>query len=203
MRDQQHPGALEQARRAVKAQVVLQALDLFERNGYEQTTVEEICAVAGISRSTFFRYFPAKQDLLIADIAGAGDELLQALRARPGGEAPWAALRHALGRLAGFYVSRPDHALRVARLVRATPALTTLHQEKLASWQALLTAEIAGRLGPDPGTEDLGSASDPRPRALIGAALSCFDSAVAAWAAGNGAQPLENLLRRAMDSISS
>ncbi len=198
VRDQQPLGALELARRGVKDQVAQLALDLFERKGYEQTTVDEICAAAGISRSTFFRYFPAKQDLLLRDITGAGDELLEALRGRPEGEAPWVALHHALGRLIDFYGSRPDDALRVAKLVKLTPALTSLHQEKLAKWQALLTAEIAGRLG-----SDSENASDPRPHALIAAALGCFDAAVAAWAAGNGAQPLGDLLDRAMAAITS
>ncbi len=202
MRDQQRAGALELARRGVKAQVARQALGLFERDGYEQTTVEEICAVAGISRSTFFRYFPTKQDLLLHDIAGAGEELLEALRGRPEGEPLWVALRHALGRLVELYGALPD-ALRVATLIKTTPALTTVHQEKLASWQALLTTEIARRLSSHPGPADAGTASDPRPRALIAAALSCFDAAVAAWAAGNGAQRLEDLLARAMDSINS
>lgn len=197
-RDRQHPGALELARRGVKDQVAQRALDLFERDGYEQTTVEEICAVAGISRSTFFRYFPAKQDVLLYEIAGAGEELLQALRDRPEDEAPWAALRHALGQLNDLYGSRPDHALRVAKFARATPALAMLHQEKLASWHVLLTPEVARRLGSDP--DDAG---DPRAHALVAAALSCFDAAVASWAASNGTQPIPDLLARAMDSINA
>jgi AcrR family transcriptional regulator len=76
VRDERRPGARELARRAVKAQVSEMALDLFLENGYEQTTIDDICAVAGISRSTFFRYFPSKEDLFMSTTATAGEELL-------------------------------------------------------------------------------------------------------------------------------
>ena len=42
-------------------------LDLFERQGYEQTTVAEIARAAGVTEMTFFRYFPAKEHLLLDD----------------------------------------------------------------------------------------------------------------------------------------
>jgi hypothetical protein len=56
-------------------------------------------------------------------------------------------------------------ALRLTEFVRATPALATLHQQKLAGWHELLTPEIARRLGSDPH-----DATDLRPHALIAAA---------------------------------
>jgi AcrR family transcriptional regulator len=43
------------------------AVDLFLRQGYDETTVDDICTTAGISRSTFFRYFPAKEDVDLSD----------------------------------------------------------------------------------------------------------------------------------------
>jgi regulator of sirC expression with transglutaminase-like and TPR domain len=87
---------------------------------------------------------------------------------------------------------------RLAQLARTTPVLATLHREKQASWQNLLAPEIARRLGADPH-----DATDPRPRALIAAALSCVEVIIAAWAASNGTQQLPQVLYRAMDSISS
>ena len=43
------------------------ALDLFERNGYERTTVNEIADACGVSHMTFFRHFPKKESVLLAD----------------------------------------------------------------------------------------------------------------------------------------
>ena len=90
------------------------ALDLFLEKGYEQTTIDDICAVAGISRSTFFRYFPAKEDVFMNETSTAGEELLDALRERPDDETPWVALRHALDPLIAHYTARPECAWRLA-----------------------------------------------------------------------------------------
>ena len=43
------------------------ALGLFHEQGYEATTVEQITAAAGVSHMTFFRYFPTKEDVALAD----------------------------------------------------------------------------------------------------------------------------------------
>ena len=190
------PGARELARRAIKAQVSEMALDLFLANGYEQTTIDDICDAAGISRSTFFRYFPSKEDLFAGTTASAAGELLEALRERPEGEAAWTALRHALGPLVAHYASPPERAARLARLARTTPALAALNRDKLTGMQTLLAPEIARRLGADPN-----DTADPRANALIAAALGCLEAAVTAWAAGDGAPPLSELLLRAMNSI--
>jgi AcrR family transcriptional regulator len=181
----------------MKAQISEMALDLFLENGYEQTTIDDICAVAGISRSTFFRYFPSKEDLFMNETSGAVDEVLDALRLRPDDEAPWTALRHALSPVVARYAAQSERARRLAELARTTPALATRRQEKPANWLNMLTPEIARRLGSDPR-----DATDPRPRALIAAALGCLEAAVAAWIAGDGTQQLAQILHRAMDSIS-
>lgn len=55
-------GLRERRRRATLAEIENAALDLFERQGFEDTTVEHIAAAAGVSTSTFFRYFPTKED---------------------------------------------------------------------------------------------------------------------------------------------
>src|ERR1700690_877894 len=58
-------GGGQPGRRRVTSQAELEqlAFGLFEANGFEQTTVEDIAAAAGIGRRTFFRYFPSKNDV--------------------------------------------------------------------------------------------------------------------------------------------
>jgi AcrR family transcriptional regulator len=76
-----------------RADIQRQALRLFREHGYEATTVSQIAAAAEVSESTFFRYFPTKEDVVLWD---AFDPLiLDALRRQPPELAPVAALRAA------------------------------------------------------------------------------------------------------------
>src|ERR1700710_670480 len=59
-----------------RERLVVAALDLFTEQGYDDTTVAQIAERAGITKSTFFRYFPDKRELL-----AAGQETLSRLLA--------------------------------------------------------------------------------------------------------------------------
>ncbi|MDJ0396368.1 helix-turn-helix domain-containing protein [Rhodococcus sp. G-MC3] len=69
------PGARER--------LVVAAVDLYADQGYDATTVAQIAERAGVTKSTFFRYFPDKRELLVA-----GQETLSTLLAEGVGEAP-------------------------------------------------------------------------------------------------------------------
>lgn len=47
--------------------IQLHALRLFREKGYHETTIEQIAEAAEVSPSTFFRYFPTKEDVVIKD----------------------------------------------------------------------------------------------------------------------------------------
>jgi AcrR family transcriptional regulator len=190
------PGARELARQAMTAQIAAMALDLFVERGYDATTVEEVCAVAGISRTSFFRYFRTKEDVLMREFDDLGDLLLASLTARPDDEGAWSALRAALGRLAARYSADDEHTRRVLRLVIETPSLNAFHHAKLARWVAQLTPEISRRLDVDPS-----DATDPAPSALISASFACLDAALVAWVAAEGSRDLDVLLDRALGAF--
>src|SRR5947207_9052307 len=67
--DHEGPAAARRERKRTRMKVMLQteALRLFAEKGYEQTTVEDIADAAAISPRTFFRYFPAKEDVVVWD----------------------------------------------------------------------------------------------------------------------------------------
>ena len=69
------PGARER--------LVVAAVDLFAEQGYDATTVAQIAERAGVTKSTFFRYFPDKRELLVA-----GQQMLSRLLAEGIAEAP-------------------------------------------------------------------------------------------------------------------
>jgi AcrR family transcriptional regulator len=189
-------GARAIARRAVRVQVSAIAVDLFLRHGYDETTVDDICTTADISRSTFFRYFPTKEDALFGLSRDRGERLLAALTARPSDEKPWTALRRALDPRLEEIAAGGVQARRLVRLIQDTPGLGARHREKDAEWHQMMRPEVARRLGVDPV-----AVSDPRADALIAAALGCLDAALIAWTATEQPPELAVLLDRAMAAI--
>ncbi|MGA5304028.1 TetR family transcriptional regulator [Nucisporomicrobium flavum] len=192
--DQVPGGARARARRAMRDQVAATAVALFLERGFDGTTVDDICARADISRSTFFRYFPTKEEALFGRATETGRAWLEALIARPAGEPPWVALRRSLDPRLRELADAGEAIKPLMRLILATPALAAHHREKNAYWQDLLRPEVARRLGADPD-----DAADPRAEAMVAAALGCLDAALRAWMAGG--QELPELLDRAMAVI--
>lgn len=104
------------------------AVDLFERNGFDETTVDEIATAAGVSPRTFFRYFPTKEECVLFDRFG----FEQALDARLADIDPDSLALADIesvyrARLEGFDDRSDDvsaHFLRVQKLVLATPTLS-------------------------------------------------------------------------------
>ena len=86
-----------EAHKQATRQALQQAADrLFAERGYGATTVRDIAEAAGVTERTFFRYFAGKEELIIEDALGWLPVLLEAVRARPGGEDVATALRQAI-----------------------------------------------------------------------------------------------------------
>ncbi|PRX92500.1 TetR family transcriptional regulator [Allonocardiopsis opalescens] len=180
----------------MRAEVAAAVQDLVLERGYQETTVDDICAAAEISRSTFFRYFASKEEALFGMAADAGERLREALGARPPGEAPWVAMRRALDTLIEEYEGHDERTRRLTGLIVSTPSLAARHREKNARWHELLRPEIARRLGADPADP-----ADPRAHAVIAAALGCVEAALTAWTARSRPQALAEILDSAMGAV--
>ncbi len=101
MDDERPPGRREQHRDDVVRRTRHAARELFAAQGYAGTTVREIADRAGINERTFYRFFPAKEDIVLGEVRDLIPAMSAALRARPPGEPPLTAIRAALDELAG------------------------------------------------------------------------------------------------------
>jgi AcrR family transcriptional regulator len=123
--------------------LALAALGLFAERGYENTTVIDIAQRAGLTKSTFFRHFQDKREVLFGD--GTMNELLAgAIAAAPATAAPLEAVAHALdtvGRQA-FTPARRELVARRRAVIAANPEL----QEREALKGLGLTASMTGAL---------------------------------------------------------
>jgi AcrR family transcriptional regulator len=188
------PTLRDRATRAVRAEVSDVAIRLFLKQGFDQTTVEQIASDAGLSRTSFFRYFATKEDVAFSHEEALVQRVLDALVARPATEPPWLALRRAFPALLDEATALPERALALARLMNETPALRARQLSRQIVWQDLLAPEIARRMG-------ISRADDLRARALVAAAIACLNVAGEVWTSSNGAFALPGLFDQAMSAL--
>jgi AcrR family transcriptional regulator len=184
----------EIARVAIRAQLAQVAFDLFRQEGFEKVTVNEVAAAAGVSRSTFLRYFGSKEEAVLGALDAQGDQVADALRSRPADEDDWTALRRALDTVIEHYRRDPVQALATTRLIQETPALCTRRLEKQHGWRPALTRALTERAGP----------GRARPLALsvrAAAALDCLNIAIDHWTDSDGRLDLVDLLDEAFAAL--
>lgn len=101
--------------------VVAAALELFQTQGFDQTSVEQIAKAAGVSRSTFFRQFGGKEDVVFADHEVMLDQLRDFLA--EGHDDPWGAVCAASESVFAHFARDPELARRRYQVVRQVPVL--------------------------------------------------------------------------------
>ncbi|MFB8088618.1 TetR family transcriptional regulator [Streptomyces sp. NPDC055992] len=184
----------ERKRRLVSDELTEAALQLLALKGFDAVTVDEIAAAAGVSKRTFFRYFASKEDVVVQFLADMGTGIRAELAARPAGEPPSVALRHAVWVPLGECADHGDRALRVVRLILRTPALLARFLERQARWREDLARELAERLGTD-------ADSDLYPGLAAGMALNAFDAVLHRWSADGSTDTPADLTDRAFAVI--
>jgi AcrR family transcriptional regulator len=183
----------EQTRAVVRSLLARTALELFAAKGYDNTTVEEVAAAAGVSRRTLFNYFRNKEDLALYSLSEQGEVIAARFAERPVEEDVWESLRAAFQVLLEIEMS-PERRLEIVTLLFGNDSLRAGHAEKQARWQDLLAPLIEPRL-PD---------SDHRlleARAIAAAAITCLQAANEEWARLGGQAEIFDLYDTAVGAI--
>jgi len=167
---------VERKRQLVRDELTEAAVKLLAFQGFENTTIEQMAAAAGVSRRTFFRYFQSKEDVVIAKLSEMGERLANGLDVRPPGEPPVLALQQTLRLVFAEKVAEhPEKTHRLARITVKTPAILARYLERQVTWKVTVTEALARRMTTDPST-------DPRPAVLVAVAFAAFDTALTYWA---------------------
>ena len=137
------PGARER--------LVIAAVDLFAEQGYDATTVAQIAERAGVTKSTFFRHFPDKRELLVAGQETLGRLMAEGIAGAPGDASPLEAVAAGLERASdGMSPVSRDLGPRLKAAVAASAELQQRDALKSVSLAAAMTTALAARGVPGP-----------------------------------------------------
>jgi len=139
-------GLRERKKARTRASIQAEAMRLFRARGYQATTVEQIADAAEVSPSTFFRYFPTKEDVVLWD---EFDPLLvEAVRRRPPSESPVTAMRAAFTSVFAELSDEERERVRErTALIMAEPDLRAATLEQFTGTVELLAGIVAERAG--------------------------------------------------------
>lgn len=146
-------GIRAQRKRATRDELLQTAKELFGERGYDNVTVAEIAAGAGVSVKTLFQHFRSKEDLLLAELDQTHERLLTALRERGPDDSPVDALVAWMS--SEIENSPPDGMERWERTVGNSPAVAALRRRLYEQWEtaiARVLADEANEARPTPRT---------------------------------------------------
>src|SRR3954454_14643849 len=161
------PGARER--------LVVAAVEVFSEQGYDDTTVAQIAERGGVTKSTFFRHFPDKRELLVAGQETLSRLLTEGIAEAPAGATPLAAGAAGLERASNAMtpVSR-ELAPRLTAAVAASAELRERDALKSIGRAAAMTRALVERGVPDPAAALAGELG-----------VLAFKRGYAAWAGGD------------------
>ncbi|ROQ17486.1 TetR family transcriptional regulator [Curtobacterium sp. PhB172] len=180
-------------RAAVRNELGAVGLRKFLESGFDAITFDDLAREAGVSRSTFLRYFGSKEDVVLHVFDTVGDQMAAVLATQPLTEDAWSALRAAVAPAVDLLQDAADGLDRI-RLVWSTPALWARLHEKQATWRPELVDLLLKR-EPRVGTPIIAV------RTRVMAAVGCLMVAYDGWVEDNGISPLDELTDSAFAAL--
>ena len=147
---QRGPVSLRERKKArTRASLREHALRLFREQGYQATTVEQIAAAAEVSPSTFFRYFPTKEDVVLQD--DMDTRLVEAFARQPKDLAPIPAVRAAMREAwASFTPAEWEQIREGGRLSMQVPEIRARSMNEFSRIINVVAEAVARRVGRPP-----------------------------------------------------
>jgi AcrR family transcriptional regulator len=185
-------GLRERKKARTRASIREHALRLFREQGYQATTVEQIAAAAEVSQSTFFRYFPTKEDVVLRDDFEL--RIFEAFERQPPQLGPIAAIRAAVSEaLATLTPAEWAEFRETSELSFATPEIRARTFDELARTIQAMTDVLARRVGRAP--------DDLAVQAIAGAVFGIIITVTLPWSNLTQDQAEANSFRRVDEAL--
>jgi AcrR family transcriptional regulator len=186
-------GSLRERKKArTRAAIRQHALRLFREQGYQATTVEQIAAAAEVSPSTFFRYFPTKEDVVLRD--DLDTRMLEAFSRQSPDLAPIPAIRAATREaLRSFGAEEMAQIRETSELTLTVPEVRARAIDEFARTIEAIAEAIAKRAGRSP--------ADLPVRTLAGAVIGVIMSAAMPWFDWTSKSATEDMFTRIDEAL--
>jgi AcrR family transcriptional regulator len=166
------------------------AMELFLERGFEQTTVTEIAARAGLTQRTFFRHFADKREVLFGGSGALQELLLSTLASAPASAAPIDAVAAALEAASAGLQERREYSRQRQAVIAANPELQERELIKLATLSAALAEGLRRR-----------GVTDPAASLAAETGIAVFRIAIERWQNDAAQRDLLELMRESLDAL--
>jgi AcrR family transcriptional regulator len=184
-------GLRERKKLKTRESIQREAMRLISKQGFEQTTVEQIAAAVEISPSTFFNYFPSKEDVVLYD--AYDPVIIELMSERPPGEPLSKSFRIVLEAMDGIFERDREIILARGRLWFEVPTLRARLWEQLEQAQVLMSTVIAQRTGRD--------SNDFEVRVIVMIVVTAALEAIREWLLRDGKGSFIELVNQALDVV--
>jgi len=196
LHDESQPMSLRERKKRL-AQVTIEeaALRLFQQQGYEQTSIQDIADAVMMSSRTFFRYFASKEEVLFAPMRATLNEGLHFLQQEAPAESPHAALRATLVHLVKLYQQQRTSFLLRYHVAMQTPSVATIYLHVLMETEPAMCDALNSRLETATNFNEI--------RFLVALYMATLRVALLEWLEQEAQGDLASLLGQYLDSLSA
>ncbi len=185
----------ERKKRLAQATIEEAALRLFQQQGYEQTSIQDIADAVMMSSRTFFRYFASKEEVLFGPMREVLNDGLRFLQRLAPTESPQAALRATFEYLASRFQEQRASFLVRYQVAMQTPSVASIYLFTMVETEPAICDALCSHLE--------AATNRNRIRFLVAIYMAALRVAIEEWLEQEAQGDLVSLLRKYLDSFSS